>query len=1065
MKKTQQRTAHLEYITAARKAQSTNPANHSATELKKHQDRLNKKLEKTKAQVADYGVIACKTDNHVPASSNESSQIKKARAKVARSKTHSTPSSSNYGLLPLIATGILLSLMMSAAAAEEISVQSRSSRRNFIPDSTPSPSPSFNPTPVPTPTRTHPFHPHPISTPSPSPSPISTPSPTPTPTPSVKEYQLTQLISDCSKGASVIANDGLKRKLVGVRNGDDDDDGHGWASEFIIATSADSDGLSANKKRANTLRFYQTTDAKRVATFTRDAQDEKHDGRPAHTSIVQANTVLVGSLLVGTSQENIEPLDNSDFCDNSQPTSPPTSADYASTYDMQLNFDPNFNLKDGAPLTTASMNRIESPQGIPTEDKMDVTLWKTSLPIYFDDADAIKVVSTASKEALCTIQQQGEGSAAIDTELDVYSVIPQKKVRMPEHAKLRIINGGELNDYQVITTEEGRHDLILVGRNMQGQERVLVIQDIDKKTGTLDCNLLRQQKSGWQEIIFAGQRKGVLNTIDRRTALLGIPRGWSNTFMLSTPDNAKAAAYQIDLAGFSGSINLNTAPESAALPIAIENPCVETSNPAECNFSQTITMTQVPVNNGKYPTYASRLIVGRSYRGMPIGQTQESLQVYAYPDMVYGHPDTLGLSLLYEIKWDGTEGNYSGMGMGHLTTSDDGILAASCGDNLIELNLAAIENKVQQAYFSPSTGAAESDYDVQCINFPPYPAPSPSPSPTPTPTPHTKHQPTPTPTPTPHIPTPNPVPTPHSRITPTPSPESKAIGSGAIIAITLSGLAGLVIVCTGARRLCSNGHHQEEEQLGDVEGSGAESENEGEAPLMSVNAEGNSYGSCNARARTGSAIITLHSSSNVTPALSDSHYDIKTFSSKNEGRYDDLMGKLEMLNKKLVLFLNGPWTQEKSTGTSFLSGEIAVAKGRAEKMLKEIAAKIEEFKKEHEENCCGIRYELMDEPAYIDHPREQANICERTALEHQVQNQGRGLFTTRFENFNPNEHLVICERTQKNTEVLLKKIDDFIADRSHKACTKIFPTNNWQWNEALDELELPAVKPQKGFSF
>ncbi len=525
----------------------------------------------------------------------------------------------------------------------------------------------------------------------------------------IPTYNATALASDCATGAIWQSNSdfSVQNTVVGMRS-----DKPGVPSRIYVSKTSEQYGGNVSE-----VLSFKSTDGEILQTLTRKPKTEFHDGRPAKTSIVTENPVDVDNMVIGTYQENFPPLDDPSFCNQTGIDIPQKSDTYASTYDAQVtSFAPD------EPLTSASKHTIKAPHNIPGKDEIDVTPTKTSLniilknPIGKDHSGMIKIISTATKADLCN----GEGLVPVNSTLAVYQFDSKssQEYTMPEGARLVITNAGRVDDFISVNNGHGSQDLVLLGRNSAGQERLFIIQDYDQLQGSVDCDALRLQSTGWQEVLVEGQRDGLLNFFDRRTStvagsMVSTPADPLPNLFISTPDNPEAPVWKIDLSAFSGQITLG---QNGTMPISV--PVYYNSTDA-VTIHQSISVTDL--DGG--PEF---LIVGQTYvydEGTPVGpETLDTLSVF----------DAATGELRYVIK--GGMDTW-GMGMNHKATAYGGIVAANINGQagLITLNLQGLEPGFGASYFIAGEGP---EYTLQCINPSPAPAPTPTTKPTSPPTSH-----------------------------------------------------------------------------------------------------------------------------------------------------------------------------------------------------------------------------------------------------------------------------------------------------------------------------------------
>ncbi len=544
---------------------------------------------------------------------------------------------------------------------------------------------------------------------------------------STPEYSVDSLVANCATGA--------KWTLTQPNSG----------IEYALAGVAMLSGYKLKCPRIYVSEISRSTNSSRLLginaqngipafSYTREPRYEYHDGRFATTSIVTANPSSPSSgntITIGTAQQNSGFLD-SQVCENITQTPPAKSADYASTYDMNL-FDKIYPTYFHRKLTYAADFTTLAPHSIPQKGEIDVTPHKTSLSVYFTRMGEgqwvlavngmIKITSTATQQDLCIIYTMGDGAAPIHTQLAVYqddSSVP-KQIRMPQEARALFVDVGEVNDYLSIKHLNGNQDLAIAGRDLNGRERLLVIEDFDKIESVVNCTDLLEQPTGWQEIRIQGQRKGVFNFFDRRTALLAatptqaIPAASNRpNLFLSTIDNPTAPLWKINLNLFSGQIILG---ENHTITMPIQVPTFYNTTEA-ITVHQTISLSQLPGSEEQI------LVVGQTYvydGGTPVD--------VAVLDTLTAFNATTGKRLFVITGGIDTWG----MGMNHQTIASDALLVAQMNGQagMITLNLASLQTGATQAYFIPGT---QEDYTLYCMG-PPSPSSSPTPTPTPTPIP------------------------------------------------------------------------------------------------------------------------------------------------------------------------------------------------------------------------------------------------------------------------------------------------------------------------------------------
>ena len=534
---------------------------------------------------------------------------------------------------------------------------------------------------------------------------------------STPEYSVDTLTANCATGAKwtlTQPNSGTEHMVAGVTtlstyklNGEKQKCPRIYVSE--VSRSTNSSKLLGINAQNGTTAF----------SYTRQPEDEYHDGGLAATSIVTASG---NTITVGTAQQNSGFLD-SKVCENITEKPPAKSDSYASTYGLNF-FDEIYPIYFHRPLTYMADFTILAPQSIPQKGEIDVTPHKTSLSVYLAATGIIKTTSTATQKDLCTIYTMGDGAAPIHTQLAVYQeddMEPNLILRMPEDARALFVNAGEVNDYLSIRNPQGTQDLVLAGRDLAGEERVLVIQDFDQIEGEANCTELVAQPTGWQEIRIQGQRKGVFNFFDRRTALLAATpagekssAGKSPNLFLSTIDNPTAPLWKINLDLFSGQIILG---ENHTITMPIQVPVFYNTTDA-ITVHQTISLSQLSASGEQI------LVVGQTY--VYDGGTPLDAPVL---DTLTAFNATTGNQLFVITGGIDTWG----MGMNHQMTATDALLVAQMNGQagMITLNLLNLQTGTTQTYFIPGT---QQNYTVQC-RMPPSPSPSPVLTPTPTPTP------------------------------------------------------------------------------------------------------------------------------------------------------------------------------------------------------------------------------------------------------------------------------------------------------------------------------------------
>ena len=543
------------------------------------------------------------------------------------------------------------------------------------------------------------------------------------------QHSLSNLTANCDTGSTWVANP--TTNIHGIQAVQTNSNG-----THVIMSTTDHDRRRDGKGSGNTVQVYDDK-ANLLATYTKEPTQEQHDDRPALTTTVSCNQGDGAVCTSNTGQESSvkeeEALGN--CSNNSTLTEFPASPSYASTYADII----PANAPGGTQaLSEVSEHRIMSEQGIPGADKFDVTspfsAFMGRIGMEQDSPQvAVKVVSTASKAAICAMQEGTASTEQFNTEVALYD-LPNpnlaQEVRMPESARLVVsnipkeVNQGVLINRVDAQTGLPRTDLAFAYQGMQGEQGVLIINDVGQKVGTLDFQQL--DAAGQVTRILMQGQTGFGDSYPRRFGKLATDGSW---VAISTPGNTQ----QIGV----WNVDLNSVKDGSTITLGVKNGVTvvglqQGSDPSATGW-QDVKATQV---NGK-----PALLVGRSEFGSA-GSAGDSLHVIPQENLVeqsrtdklvYVNMDIVSSDVISdpEQSCSGFAVNYQVDGAGHLVSGCEGLPT-----NFVQIDLNTLDGTSPQAAQKPGANAKTTgDFTRKCDESPNNPAPAPAPAPASAPAP------------------------------------------------------------------------------------------------------------------------------------------------------------------------------------------------------------------------------------------------------------------------------------------------------------------------------------------
>ncbi|MBY0377825.1 MAG: hypothetical protein K2Q33_04600 [Gammaproteobacteria bacterium] len=535
-----------------------------------------------------------------------------------------------------------------------------------------------------------------------------------------RQYSLSNLTTNCDTGSTWVANPDTN--IHGLQAVQTNSQG-----THVIMSTTDHDRRREEKGSGNSIQVYDDKAVLR-ATYTKEVTKEQHDDRPALTTTVSCNQGDDAVCTSNTGQEDSWRAEEAlgDCSNNKTLTEFPVSSSYASTYADIL----SSNATGGTQaLSEASEHRIMSEQGIPGADRFDVTspfsAFMGRVGIEQDSPQvAVKVVSTASKAAICAMQEGITSTEQFNTQVALYDLpnsnLPQE-VRVPESARLVVNNiPKELNQGILINRMDAqsglaRTDLAFTYQGMQGEQGVLIINHLEQKNGTLDFQQL--DDAGQVTRILTQGQTGFGDSYSRRFGKLSADE---SLLSISTPDNdQQVVVWAVDLDSVEEGSSITLGAQNNVTVVGLQ----QTSEPSATVW-QDVKSTNV---NGR-----ETLLVGRSEFGA-IGSSGDKLNLIPTGNVrahaqagetTYAALDKVSSNVITDPNKSCEDFSVNSQvdGAGYFMSRCAGLLS-----NFVQVYLNTLDGTSSQA--APNTAAdtnATGDFTQVCKETPP-PPPAPAP--------------------------------------------------------------------------------------------------------------------------------------------------------------------------------------------------------------------------------------------------------------------------------------------------------------------------------------------------
>lgn len=541
------------------------------------------------------------------------------------------------------------------------------------------------------------------------------------------QHSLSNLTANCDTGSTWVANP--TTNIHGIQAVQTSSQG-----THIIMSTTNQDRRRDGKSFGNSVQVYDDKASLR-ATYTKDVTQEQHDDRPALTTTVSCNQGVDAFCTTNTGQEDSWRAEEifGDCSTNTTLTEFPASSSYASTY---ADIIPANATGGTQALSEVSEHRIMSEQGIPGADKFDVTspfsAFMGRVGIEEDSPQVlIKVVSTASKAAICAMQEGSASSEQFNTQVALYDVPNPdlaQEVRVPDSARLVISNiPKEVNQGILINRFDAnsglpRTDLAFAYQGMQGEQGVLVINDVGEKIGTV--NFQQLDSEGQVTRILTQGQTGFGDSYPRRFGKLSTA---GSLLSISTPNNSQQMVVW--------NVDMNSVADGSTVTLGVKNGvtvvALQQSSDPSATVWQDVKSTTI---NGE-----ETLLVGRSEFGTA---TSSGDALHLVPQANLMEQAREGKTVYVDMKIvssdvitdpDKSCGDFSV----NYQVDDAGHFVGACAGlptDFVQLDLNALNGA------SPATQKKSSDTDTtgdftRVCEFPNSPAPAPAPVPAPAPIP------------------------------------------------------------------------------------------------------------------------------------------------------------------------------------------------------------------------------------------------------------------------------------------------------------------------------------------